>query len=89
MSFLPYRSRPIIRRAHVVTDTDEIVAGREPSTSNIKIDGEWVLFNHYEPVFAGDYIIQLTDTDTYHCTREVFRERNFIDVGEDDGINTN
>ena len=73
LDFKPYESQPITRMAYQVRPTDVIGAVAE-STS--MLDG--VEFKHYEKVQAGDWIVRLSETDTYHCTDAVFRERNVV-----------
>ena len=78
MSFKEYQSKPIVRLAYEVLDSDSINVEEKESTSSLVIDGEKVFFKHYEPVSAGDFIVYLNDEDIYHCSRVVFEERNII-----------
>lgn len=71
--FKAYEGKPVTRMAHEVTAEDVIEkVGEATSTIN------GVEFKHYEPVNVGDYIVRLTEDDTYHCTKAVFEERNYI-----------
>ena len=76
--FENYESKPIIRKAFKVTDTSLIIYEDAESTSAILIGNEEVTFKHYEPVKEGDYIVYLNDEDIYHCSKEVFEERNIV-----------
>lgn len=73
MKFVPYESKPVTRMAYQVQEADVITAVGE-ATSELR----GVTFKHYEPVQVGDWIVRLTEEDTYHCTDAVFRERNIV-----------
>lgn len=73
LKFTPFESKPVTRMAYQVTVQDVIGAVAE-SVSML----HGVEFKHYEKVQAGDWIVRLTETDTYHCTDAVFRERNIV-----------
>lgn len=77
--FNDYQSRPVTRRAHEITESDEILKRDAESTSAIEVDGKVVEFKHYEPVWSGDFIVYLNDDDIYHCNRDVFLERNIVE----------
>jgi hypothetical protein len=36
-------------------------------------------FKAYEQPVAGDYIVWLKADDIYHCSRDVFHERNLVE----------
>ena len=78
--FKEYASKPIIRRAHKIVAEDVITKLAEEATYRIdsKCAQVDVKFKAYEEVKAGDYIVYLDDTDIYHCSENVFRERNII-----------
>lgn len=78
MTFKSYESKPVTRTAHEITITDTIEQIDE-STSTLSSEGiPRLFFKHYEPVSVGDFVVFLSNTDIYHCTREVFSERNII-----------
>ena len=74
MKFKDYQSKPVIRSAHEVTEEDSVVKVGE-ATYQINQD---VLFKAYEDVKVGDFIVWLTASDVYHCSRSVFIERNIV-----------
>lgn len=73
--FTPYNSKPVTRQAYEVKDTD-VITKLGLSVSSIND----IEFKHYEPVKPGDFIVRLTEEDTYHCSRAVFLDRNITDV---------
>jgi hypothetical protein len=76
--FKNYFSKPTIRNAHKITDTDRITA-LDDSTSMLQAENMLgVAFKHHEPVNLGDYIIYLNDKDVYHCNAKVFADRNIV-----------
>lgn len=77
--FKNYQSKSILREAHQVEASDIItpVEGKE-STSLLTATDSQLQFKHYEPVSVGDFIVFLSDDDVYHCTKEVFEERNHV-----------
>jgi len=81
--FKEYHSKPVVRLAYEVVDTDSITeVADKPATSTITTAGSHLEFKHYEPVAVGDYIVYLTDTDVYHCSKAVFLERNIVPAEE-------
>lgn len=76
--FEVYTGKPVAKLAYRVGLHDQIMALEEPCTSEISIGGVVYAFKHYEEVKAGDYVVFLSDTDIYHCAREVFLERNMV-----------
>lgn len=76
--FKEYQGKAVSRLAHEVKTFDIITKGVDASTSSIDIDGVEVKFKHYEPVNVGDFIVYLTETDVYHCSRKVFLDRNYL-----------
>lgn len=75
--FKEYKSKPITRKAHQLTIKD-IAAAKviDNTTIQITIGNLDIRFKHYEPVHVGDFIVYLDETDIYHCSEKVFRERN-------------
>ena len=78
-SWKEYDSRPVTRVAYEIRADDEVNATGEESTYVIEIDGESVKFKAYEDPEPGDYVVRLTEEDTYHCRRDVFHERNVVE----------
>lgn len=79
--FKDYCGKPVVRSALEVT-LEMNIEPIDASTSCIHLVGPCtdrvIAFKHYEPVKVGDYIVELTDTDIYHCSRSVFLERNIV-----------
>lgn len=78
--FLPYQSKPITRMAYKITNLDNI--SYAPNTSGaylISPTGFEIAFKAYEEPKPGDYVVRLTEEDTYHCSRDVFLERNIVE----------
>ena len=71
--FKAYEGKPVTRMAHEVTEEDVIEkVGEATSTIN------GIEFKHYGEVKVGDYIIRNAGECDYHCTKEIFEERNYI-----------
>ncbi|AGG58044.1 hypothetical protein VPAG_00008 [Vibrio phage douglas 12A4] len=82
--FKEYKSKPITRLAHEITQSDldtlkkigesmfHIVIHEQDTTDHP------VSFKAYEDVKVGDFIVYLDSSDIYHCSRKVFEERNEI-----------
>lgn len=81
MKFKEYKSRPIIRKALEITD--EHVIGWHKSTNkavlSIKGKEKVIGFTCHQKPKVGDFIVYLNDEDIYHCSREVFENRNYLD----------
>jgi len=78
MGFKDYKSKPVVRRAYQVQPGDKIETVAE-GHHVIQVDGEDVFFQAYDPVMPFDYIVYLNEDDIYHCNKEVFEERNYVD----------
>lgn len=78
ISFKSYESKPIIRKAYEVQAGDQIVKTKEKEFVLSNASGQ-VSFVAHEPVMPGDFIVYLNDQDIYHCSRQVFSERNVIE----------
>jgi hypothetical protein len=77
--FQSYESKPIVRQAFQIKEGMEIYQESVPqSTWRVGYMGSSVLFKAYQPPVVGDWIVRLTEEDTYHCTDTVFRERNIV-----------
>jgi len=75
IEFKPYESKPIVRMAYQITDKDSVEEGFDGTST-------WFIgmltFKAYQEPKVGDWIVRLTEEDTYHVTDEVFRERNIV-----------
>lgn len=78
IEFKEYKSKPITRFALEVREDHKIVKLDESTSKIENAEGDLILFNHYEPVNVGDFIVYLNEIDVYHCSRKVFLERNEI-----------
>lgn len=78
--FKNYFSKPTIRNAHKVVDSDVLTVINE-STSMLQSKDmtEELHFKHYQPVNVGDYVVFLNGEDVYHCNAKVFADRNILD----------
>lgn len=81
IEFKSFQSKPIERQAFQITaehewakvgDATYIIAEKTEETQAL------VRFKAYEEPGIGDWIVRLTEADTYHCTDAVFRERNIV-----------
>lgn len=72
-NFMPYESKPITRMAMEIP-VDGLVTETAPNTYQF----EDVVFKAYKQPVAGDYIVRLTEDDTYHVERAVFMDRNAV-----------
>lgn len=70
--FQPYESKPITRMAFKITS--KVIKSDEEST--YMTDG--IYFKAYEEPKQGDWVVRLTEEDTYHVSDAVFRERNIV-----------
>ena len=82
MNFERFVSRPITRLAHEITEDDRIVSAGTNLLRLITKDGEKYTFVHYHEVQTGDFVVYLNEDDIYHCSREVFLERNVVPEAE-------
>ena len=89
--FKSYESKPITRTAHKITAEDQIEPSNiVPGVYYLRI-AHWpsteprteVMFKAYEECKVGDYIVYLKEDDIYHCSAEVFAERNIVPEDED------
>ena len=81
--FKPYESKPVTRMAFQIADTSFIEKEEGMEASYVyHPTGEPSFmsfsFKAYEEPKVNDWIVKLTDKDTYHCTDAVFRERNIV-----------
>ena len=71
MLFKEYQSKPIVRKAYQVQESDTVQYWPD-GTAQI---GE-VQFTAAEEVQVGGYIVHLNENDIYYCNEAVFKERN-------------
>ena len=74
--FKEYQGKSVVRMAYEVKEGDSIEALHGEESTSLLLNE--VRFKHYEPVNVGDYIVRLTEEDTYHCAKAVFEERNHV-----------
>ncbi len=75
--FKEYESKPITRLALQITDLTELESV-DDTTLRFTKGKVAVLVKHYEPVKVGDFIVYLNESDIYHCSEKVFKERNIV-----------
>lgn len=76
-AFRPYQSKPVTRYAYQITEADTITQ-ISATAFYIPLHDEMVGFKAYEEPVPGDYIVY-SDHDIYHCSRDVFHERNLVE----------
>ncbi len=90
MEFKPYKAKPVTRMAFQITEEHTITKNPEKESSYhiaqlrqvVAIPDDFINpieFKAYEEPKVGDWVVRLTESDTYHCTDAVFRERNIVD----------
>lgn len=81
IEFKPFEAKPVTRMAFQITDQHEfakigeaeyMIAEKTQHTTNM------IRFKAYEEPKIGDWVVRLTQEDTYHCSDAVFRERNIV-----------
>lgn len=82
VKFIGYESKPIIRLAHKITETDiECLSFIRYNEFMLHKDhAQELKFLAYGQPVEGDYIIKLDGELPYHCTAKVFEERNITQV---------
>jgi hypothetical protein len=82
MLFTPFQGKPVTRMAFQITAAHKIEKVAEATyhatQSNERTIISIVSFKAYEEPKVGDWVVRLTEDDTYHCTDAVFRERNIV-----------
>lgn len=71
--FKPYESKPITRMAFQITQDV-----RKSHTEESVYCTEDIYFKAYETPKQGDWVVRLTQEDTYHVSDTIFRERNIV-----------
>lgn len=83
MEFKPYEAKPVTRQAFQITDeheftclggSDWLIGPANAGNNTVQM----IRFKAHQAVEKGDWVVRLTDDDTYHCTDAVFRERNIV-----------
>jgi hypothetical protein len=77
--FKEYQSKPITRNAYQIKPEDTVVQYGDSNEYKVVVSGKWVTFKAHQEIENGDWIVHLSDSDVYHCTDEVFRERNIVE----------
>lgn len=75
VGFTTYIGLPTTRYAYQVQESDVVTYVKE-NTAEVTVAGQPVPFKHYEEVKPGDYVVFLKAHDIYHCSQQVFCERN-------------
>ena len=79
--FNTYNSKRVTRKAHQLTAGDTIVYNSNyPNKAKLVLDGVKYYFAYHQEPKVGDYIVYLNDEDIYHCSEEVFNERNQLNI---------
>ena len=81
--FKTYQSKPITREAFQITTEMQYDIEKDCQEESLWIyspSGEdRIVFKAYEVPVVNDWIVRLTQEDTYHARDEVFRERNIVE----------
>lgn len=81
--FQRYQSRPITRLAHKITEDDIVTKGAEEGHYLLQTKaGHHYAFVAHQEIYDGDYVVYLNEDDIYHCSKEVFLERNIVPEDE-------
>lgn len=82
MIFTPYESKPVTRMAFQITEKHKIEKVEDSSylcsQQNERTVISMISFKAYEKPKVGDWIVRLTEEDTYHVRDAIFRERNIV-----------
>lgn len=81
IEFKAYQSKPITREAYRIAAEDTVVFDAEASRGFLVQAGTGAEldFAAFQEIEAGDYVVHLSAEDIYHCSAEVFHERNIVD----------
>lgn len=84
--FKDYESKPTRRKAMKITEDMTLKDEGDPGENIMRCGYDdqdrtrsRIDFKYHQDVKVGDYIVYLTENDIYHCSAEVFAERNIID----------
>ena len=83
LGFNRFLGKQITRDAYKLNDIDLALLSCDTETNRATLDIEGVTIEfayHCDPseLKAGDYVVFLNEQDTYHCSQEVFEERNEV-----------
>lgn len=77
--FNAYQGRPVTRMAFEILPAPAMIVVPVAQVGDATLyECNGVRFRAYQNPLAGDYVVRLTEDDTYHCTKAVFEERNFV-----------
>jgi len=76
--FKEYQSKPVVRLAYQIKPTDNVVQCGYAGDYKVLISDKWELFRTHQVVESGDWVVYLNENDVYHCSDQVFRERNVV-----------
>tara|TARA_R110002096_G_scaffold388215_2_gene582495 strand:+ start:636 stop:872 length:237 start_codon:yes stop_codon:yes gene_type:complete len=76
--FKEYESKPITRQAYQIKMSDHVIPiiKQFAKTGQYKLHG--ITFAASTEVNTNDWIVYISETDIYHCTDALFRERNVV-----------
>ena len=74
--FKNYKSKPIVRVAYEIKD--EVAYWPDKSEAEVRS----MVFKCFQEPKVGDFIVFLSDIDTYHVARDVFLARNIVPLAE-------
>lgn len=81
MQFLSYTTKPVVRQAFQITDA-HLLAHLEGAANTFLIGDHItnmsIKFKAHAPIQVGDWIIRITEEDTYHCPASVFQEHYLV-----------
>lgn len=77
-----YASKPVTRKAHLITPEDSITKVEEKETTYLIVVSPHnnTEFRAYTIPEVGDYVVYLKDDHIYHCPAKVFEARNIIPI---------
>jgi hypothetical protein len=89
IQFKEYESKPIMRQAFQITSEMRClhIVGKESTYAIWPTKKDCmdqypegaILFKAYQEPKDGDWVVRLTENDTYHVSDEVFRKGNVVD----------
>jgi len=79
LGFITYESKPTTRLAYRIKPEDVyFIKAVDDSTAMLKINGIEVSFKHHQEIESGSFIVFLKEDDIYHCSFDVFNDRNIF-----------
>jgi hypothetical protein len=79
-----YRSRPAQRDAYRMKSEPWLWFKENGTWAYTMPDNSVVHFKAYQTPKAGDWIVYQSDDDIYHCSDDVFRQRNVVPEVDDE-----